>query len=99
MADDKIVLALYVAGSTLRSERAIANIHRILSDFLDANCEVRIIDVLEDPESAETARVMATPTLVRETPAPERRIIGDLSDTKAVLRSLDLPGKTDNEKR
>jgi len=95
--EDKVILSLYVAGATLRSERAIANIHRILSDFLTTNCEINIIDVLEDPGAAEQAKIMATPTLIREEPLPERRVIGDLSDTIAVLRALNIPGK--NNKR
>ncbi len=91
--DEKIVLSLYIAGATLRSERAIANIHRILADFLSNECEINIIDVIDDPEAAETAKVMATPTLIREHPLPERRVIGDLTSTRDVLRALNIPGK------
>ena len=88
--EEKIKLTLYVAGSTSQSERAIANIHRIVADLLTDNCEINIVDVLESPQTAERANVMATPTLIRELPTPERRAIGDLSDTKEVLKSLNL---------
>jgi hypothetical protein len=33
---------------------------------------------------------MATPTLVREQPQPERRVIGDLSDQVTVLKALSI---------
>ncbi len=89
---EKVILTLYVAGSTPRSERAIENIHRIVSDFLKGDCGIEVIDVLEEPGKAEDARILVTPTLVREEPRPERRIVGDLSDTEKVLKGLNIPG-------
>lgn len=44
------------------------------------------------PDLAEKSRVYATPTLVREAPAPSRRVIGDFTDTEAIMRLLQLPG-------
>ena len=49
-----------------------------------------IIDVLERPQLAEEDKILATPTLIRESPTPPRRIIGDLSDPEKVILSLDL---------
>lgn len=85
-----VVLTLYVAGASPRSELAIANIRQIRDAYLGERCIVQVIDVLQRPDQAETARIMATPTLVREQPQPERRIIGDLSDTSTVLRALNI---------
>lgn len=45
---------------------------------------------MEDPEAAEDARIVATPTLVREHPEPIRRLVGDLSDHAVVLATLSL---------
>jgi circadian clock protein KaiB len=85
-----VVLTLYVAGASVRSERAIANIQQIRDLHLGERCVVQVVDVLERPEQAESAHIMATPTLVREEPKPERRIIGDLSDTQTVLKTLNI---------
>jgi len=85
-----IVLSLYVAGNSTRSERAIHNVEQIRLEWAESDLVVTVIDVLEDPAAAERARVIATPTLVREKPVPERRIIGDLSDVQAVLQVLNL---------
>lgn len=52
--------------------------------------DLSIVDVLEDPETAEEERILVTPTLVKEGPLPVQRIIGDLSDLDAVLMGLDL---------
>lgn len=83
-------LTLYVAGQSVRSERAVANLRRIC-DPLRERCELTIIDVLERPQLAEYAKVLATPTVIRDRPLPPRRIIGDLSDIAKVALELDLP--------
>jgi circadian clock protein KaiB len=83
-------LTLYVTGSTSRSERAIANLHRICESGLRGDVKFTVVDVLEHPQLAEKERVMATPTLIRELPLPTRRIIGDLSDNNKVLEGLGL---------
>ena len=87
----KLVLKLYVTGRTSRSERAISNLQRICDEELHGECEVALIDVLERPQLAEDDKIVATPTLVKETPLPLRRIIGDLSDREKVLIGLDIP--------
>jgi circadian clock protein KaiB len=88
---DKLVLTLYVARHTPRSMRAISNIRKICEAVLAADqYQLNIVDVIENPEEAEKKRIMATPTLVKEQPLPERRIIGDLTDVETVLHGLDL---------
>lgn len=87
---EPILLTLYIAGSSPRSERAIRNITQIRMSYLGEACDIQIIDVLQVPDQAEKARILATPTLVREQPLPERRIIGDLSDTAQVLKALNI---------
>ncbi len=87
---ERIILKLYVAGTTPRSELAIHNLRQIRATYLNDNFDLLIIDVLEEPQQAEDARILATPTLVREAPPPQRRIIGDLSDRERVLRALNL---------
>ncbi len=87
---NKYLLKLYITGKTSRSEVAIGNLRRICSENLNSKYEVKIIDVLENPQLAEDEKIMATPTLIKELPAPIRRIIGDLSDKERVLLGLDL---------
>lgn len=87
------VLKLYVAGKTARAEQAIRNLSRICHEDLAGRYDLAVIDVLEHPELAEEARVLATPTLIKLLPLPLRRVIGDLSDKERVLLGLDLsPG-------
>ncbi len=83
-------LRLYVTDSTVLSERAIANLSALRDGVLAGQYDLEVIDVLEHPEAAEAGRIVATPTLVRLTPEPVRRLVGDLSDRTVVLASLGL---------
>ena len=82
------VLKLYVSGKTPRAELAIANLRRICDEELEGQYQLEIIDVLEHPEAAEDDRILATPTLIKQLPAPLRRVIGDLTDKEKVLFGL-----------
>ena len=79
---------LYIAGQSTRSERATAQLMRMCDDFLVGRCELVVIDVLEHPDIAESEKILATPTLVKEKPPPKRRVTGDLSDLGRVMSAL-----------
>jgi len=87
---DDLVLKLYVTGQTARSRQAILNLRTICEAAMNGRYDLVVIDVLEHPELAEEAKILATPTVVKEQPPPLRRIIGDLSDSKSVLAGLGL---------
>ena len=84
------VLRLYITGNTARSLKAIANLQAILAAQLDDEYDLQIIDIYQQPEAAAQHQIIAAPTLVRLSPAPVRRIIGDLSDNERVMRGLDM---------
>ena len=94
---NKFLLTLYVTGCTPKSELSIANLRRIIKEKLDKRYELRIIDVLEQPQLAENDRILATPTLIKALPPPLRRVIGDLSDSEKVLLGLDMKAYDENE--
>jgi len=83
-------LRLYVAGETARSKQAIANLRKICEIELEGQCEIEIVDVLDNPDLAEKEKILATPTLIKLLPPPLRRIIGDLSQIEKVLLGLDM---------
>ncbi|MFO7606464.1 MAG: circadian clock KaiB family protein [Desulfurivibrionaceae bacterium] len=94
---DKYQLKLFITGHTLYSWRAINNLRRICDEELGAEYELTIIDILEQPQVAEDEKILATPTLIKESPPPVKRIIGDLSDRKQVLIGLELPCQESKE--
>lgn len=86
-------LRLYVAGTTPRSARAIANIKEICEEHLKGRYALQVIDLYQQPILADGDQIIAVPTLIKKLPVPLRRIIGDLSDREQVLVGLDLKPK------
>jgi circadian clock protein KaiB len=90
---EKLSLRLYVNGRSSSAPRAIAALEDIRRRHLPDDSEVEIVDISEHPDRAERERLLAVPALVRVSPAPVRRIVGDLTDRDQVLYALDLhPG-------
>ena len=88
----KYQLRLYVIGQTPNSIRAMDNLKRICEEQLAGQYDLRVVDILKEPQLAEKDKIIATPTLVKDLPPPLRRVIGDLSDREKVLLGLDLVG-------
>lgn len=83
-------LKLFIAGDSPRSREAAANLARAVSTLDDEGVQVETVDVLTDPDAADEYRILTTPTVVRESPAPRRRVTGDLRDVAQVLAALAL---------
>jgi circadian clock protein KaiB len=89
-ADQRYVLRLYVTGTTSRSARAVVNVRRICDEFLNGKYDLEVIDILRSPEKAVEGQILAAPTLVKLSPHPVRRLIGDMSKTDRLLSGLGL---------
>lgn len=85
-------LRLFIAGSSPRSERAMVSLRQLAERLGDA-CDVDIVDVVAEPGKAEQERILATPTLIKESPRPRHRVTGDLSDLERVLTAFGLAGR------
>lgn len=85
-------LCLFVAGGHDRSRRAIENLRRLCASHFPYGARVEVVDIHRALSDALRHQVMVVPSLLRLSPPPIRRVVGDLSDTPAVLRGLDLPG-------
>jgi circadian clock protein KaiB len=83
-------LTLYVSGASELSARAIADATALCDVQLGGRYRLVVVDVHEDPAAVLNSQVVAAPTLIRNLPLPERRLVGDLSDTDKVLHVLDL---------
>lgn len=89
------LLRLYIAGDSAISRRAEQNLRHLLTLVEPGGWEAEIIDVVREPERAEQAGILATPTLSYEAPVRPRRIVGDLSDAKRILNFLGIELKRD----
>jgi circadian clock protein KaiB len=86
----QFLLTLFITGSSPRAELAIANLKRVCEGELCGEYDLEIVDVLEHPDRAEEAKILATPTLIKRLPPPLRRVVGDLSDKDKLLIGLEL---------
>jgi len=87
------ILRLYVAGTTSRSIRAVANIKEICEKSLKNRYDLEVIDIYQQPVLIKGEQIIAAPTLVKKLPPPLRKFIGDMSDTERILVGLDLKNK------
>jgi circadian clock protein KaiB len=81
-------LRLYVAGNAPNSLRAIENLRAFCADKLPDGHELEIVDLLKDPSRALADGIIVTPTLLKLSPLPAMRFVGNLSDTSKLALSL-----------
>ncbi len=87
--EPRVHLRLFVAAHSPNSIQALTHLRAATSELGD-HCDVEIIDVLATPARALLERILVTPTLVRVAPAPQVRIVGNLSDAAPLRRMLGL---------
>lgn len=90
IADPHYELSLYVVGLSPRSTLAVERIKAICEQYLAGRYHLSVIDLYQRPELARQAQIIAAPTLVKELPAPQRLLVGDMQDEAKVLRALNV---------
>jgi circadian clock protein KaiB len=85
---ESYMLRLFTTGTSPRSTRALRNLHEICEDNLKGRYRLEVIDIYQEPGRASESDIIAAPTLIKDQPLPQRRMIGDLSDRPKVLLSL-----------
>ena len=86
---------LYVAGDAPNSAQAQENLVMFCETYLPDRYEIDVVDVLKVPMLALKDNVLMTPTLLRLSPAPVRKIVGALSQMQTVLDALGLEAIVD----
>lgn len=84
------ILRLFVSGTSPNSVRAINNLRVICESHLKDKYELEIVDVHQQPELVKNEDVAAVPMLVKKSPLPKRRLVGDMSEKEKVLKGLGL---------
>ncbi|MEO6287551.1 MAG: circadian clock KaiB family protein [Dyadobacter sp.] len=84
------VLRLFITGASINSGRAVSNLRDICEKYLENNYSLEIIDVYQQQAIAEREQLIALPMLIKCLPLPEKRLIGDMSDTEKVLKGLGI---------
>ena len=88
--EPKYELRLFITGATPNSLRAVTNIRSICEAHLQGRYTLQIIDVYQDVGLAQQEQLIALPLLIKKFPLPERKLIGDLSQTEKVIKALGI---------
>ncbi|MEO6893502.1 MAG: circadian clock KaiB family protein [Ginsengibacter sp.] len=89
-ANEKLSLKLFVTGASPNSAKAVANLKNICEQYCDSGYDLEIIDVYQQPLKAKEEQIIALPMLLKFLPLPVKKFIGDLSDTRKVLKGLGI---------
>lgn len=82
------VLHLFIRSDRSNTEQILSSIHQLLETGLDSPYNLKVIDILKHPEQGVNHQITATPTLLRISPKPARRIVGQLDDIQRVLKII-----------
>ncbi|WP_194974967.1 circadian clock KaiB family protein [Aquiflexum lacus] len=88
--EDKLELTLYISGMSQKSMEAIRNIKWLCDKHLKDAFELEIIDIYKNPKLALEQHIVFSPSLLKKLPLPKRTLVGTLSDTEKVLKSLGI---------
>jgi circadian clock protein KaiB len=86
----EFILKLFISGASPNSLKAVKNLKHICENFIKTKYNLEIIDIYQDHSLAEKEQITALPLLIKKMPLPERKLLGDMSDTKKVLDGLGL---------
>jgi len=82
-------LKLYVIG-TEKAKVLTDELRQVLDEDIDGQYSLEVVDLLATPQLAEDDQIFATPTLVKQLPAPVARVIGNFGQKEKVLVGLGL---------
>lgn len=82
------ILRLFISTNNGTAEKTLSHIHQLLEQGLTSPYTLKVIDVSKNPEQAAIHQVTVTPTLVRVSPKPIRRVVGQFDDMQRVLQII-----------
>jgi KaiB domain len=79
---------LYVSAASSHTAAARRNCEALLSRFDQRRVRLEVCDVSKHPDRAESDGICFTPVLLKKVPLPRAYVIGDLSNTAALVDLL-----------
>jgi circadian clock protein KaiB len=86
------VLRLYLSSAAPLSSKAVVNTRAFCEKHLAGRYTLEILSIADNVDKATQDQVLAAPTLVRISPLPRRKFIGDMSNPDRLLDGLELRG-------
>lgn len=85
----KIIFRIYIAGPPARNAPAINSFKEVCEqELVQGSFDIQVFNILKDPLVAEKNKILAVPTIIKERPDPEKRVIGDTREPVNALRAL-----------
>lgn len=84
------VFHVYTDGHNRPYRRVVENLQKLNEIYCNSQAEIKIVDLPTFPQHAISERIVATPTVVKTSPPPQRRVIGDLSNLMKAAVGLGL---------
>ncbi len=94
--DKKYIFKLFLAGLGPEDQTKIVNLKKILKSTFEDDFNLEVVNVLENPELAESQEIVATPTMIRETPVPVQKSMINLRKSDDEISSEIAAMKEDN---
>ncbi len=88
MEDKKYIFKLFLAGLGPEDQHKIIRLKKMLNSEFGDDFNLEVVNVLERPELAEGKKIIATPSLIRESPPPEEKTVINLNAEKEVSSKL-----------
>lgn len=88
---DRYILRLFVAGASDRSREAVLHVRRLCAGEPKGRYRLEVIDIYQQPALARANQIVATPTLIKQSPLPTRRFIGNLVNLARQFAEQELP--------
>lgn len=81
----KAIFQLFISGGAENFDHNHRRLSSLLASRLGTDSfELQVFDVWKDPEMAVKNRILATPTLIKVSPYPKARIIGQVWEPNAL---------------
>jgi two-component system response regulator GlrR len=87
-APPSVELILYVSAASSYAASATRNCEALLARFAPEAVRLEVCDVSRHPDRAESDGICFTPVLLKKQPLPRTYILGDLSNTTALVGLL-----------
>ena len=88
--ENGLSLRLFVTGDSPDSSAAIANLKALFPNGALSQVEIEIVDVQREPARGARDGIIVTPTLLKISPAPACRVLGNLKNREALSRLLGI---------
>lgn len=72
------IFRIYIAGRNHTSDKAVRDFREFLERKLKDRYSLEVLDMLESPPQALEDNIIVTPTVLRVSPPPQKKVIGDI---------------------